>query len=184
MSATLTVVSHAATAATRMAAFPRDEPVERSLDVAGPGRVDSASRGPETRCAQTAAALGVSAEIDDRLRDCDYGRWRGRRLDEVAGAEPEEVARWLTDPKAAPHGGESIVDLLARVADWLDDLQPGRRIVAVTHPAVVKAMIVTTLGADPPAFWRIDVTPLSRTVFRGGPHRWNLRWITANELSE
>jgi broad specificity phosphatase PhoE len=184
MSSTLTVVSHAATAATRMAAFPRDEPVERSLDVAGPGRVDHAARGPETRCAQTAAALGLTPEVDDRLRDCDYGRWRGRTLEEVAGAEPDEVARWLTDPKAAPHGGESIVDLLARVADWLDDLQPGRRIVAVTHPAVVKAMIVNTLGADPPAFWRIDVAPLSRTVFRGGPHRWNLRWITTSELSE
>ncbi|WP_436497662.1 histidine phosphatase family protein [Actinokineospora sp. HUAS TT18] len=178
MSRTLTVVSHAATAATRLAAFPDDEPVERP-DIDGSVSADTAVRGPESRCAQTAAALGLSAESDDRLRDCDFGRWRGRTLDEVAAAEPDAMALWLTDPAAAPHGGESLLELLDRVGSWLDAPPEGRRTAAVTHPAVVKAMIVHALGAEPSAFWRIDIAPLSRTILRGGPGRWTLRWLTA-----
>ncbi|HVK26011.1 MAG TPA: histidine phosphatase family protein [Actinokineospora sp.] len=177
MSRTLTVVSHAATAATRLAAFPDDEPVERP-GAEGGLSADVAVRGPESRCAQTAAALGLSAESDDRLRDCDYGRWRGRTLDDVAAAEPDAVAVWLTDPAAAPHGGESLLDLLDRVGGWLDAPPDGRRTAAVTHPAVAKAMIVRALGAEPSAFWRIDIAPLSRTILRGEPGRWTLRWLT------
>ncbi|MDQ3403567.1 MAG: histidine phosphatase family protein [Actinomycetota bacterium] len=180
MSLTLTLLSHGVTAATLAAAFPADEGIERDRPLADPGRADVVLRGPERRCAHTAAALGLSADRDDRLRDADYGRWRGRSLDEVAADEPDAVALWLTDPASAPHGGESVVDLVARVGGWLRERPLGvRRTVAVTHPAVVKAAIVSVLDAKPTAFWRIDVTPGSRTVLRGGPGRWTLRWLTS-----
>jgi broad specificity phosphatase PhoE len=184
----MTVISHASTVATRVAAFPGDEPIERPPNGGGLGRMDTAVRGPEKRCAQTATALGIGLElpagIDERLRDCDYGRWRGRSLDDVAAAEPHDLTRWLTDPASAPHGGESIVDLLARVGGWLDAPRAGRRIAVITHPAVIKAMIVHVLRADPSAFWRIDIAPLSRTVLRGEPGRWTLRWLTADESAD
>ncbi|SDC13852.1 histidine phosphatase family protein [Actinokineospora iranica] len=183
MSARLILVCHGATAATRAAAFPADEPLERNAvaaATAGPplGQVDEALCAPALRCAQTAAALGLLAKPDEGLRDADFGRWRGHALDELAVAEPDELTRWLTDPRAAPHGGESVVDLVARVGRWLDDRPTeSPRTVAVTHPAVVKAALIHALGADPSAFWRIDVAPLSRTILRGGPGRWTLRWI-------
>ena len=46
---------------------------------------------------------------------------------------------------------------------------------AVTHPAVIRAVILIALDAPPKSFWRIDIAPASRTVlhFRG---RWTLRW--------
>ncbi|GLZ40231.1 histidine phosphatase family protein [Actinokineospora sp. NBRC 105648] len=183
MSARLVLVCHGATAATRAAAFPADEELDAAAIAAaagGPplGRVGTALRGPAEPCAQTAAALGLDALVDDRLRDADFGDWRGRALDEVAAAEPDGLTRWLTDPGAAPHGGESVLELVDRVGGWLDE-RPAtdRHTVAVTHPAVVKAALVHALRADPGAFWRIDVAPLSRTVVRGGPGRWTLRWI-------
>ena len=83
---------------------------------------------------------------------------------------------WLTDPTQAPHGGESIVDLVQRVRGWLDSLTDRRgRLVAVTHPGIVRAAIIVALNAPPKAFWRIDVAPVSRTVMhlRGGA--WTLR---------
>ncbi|MBM7775191.1 broad specificity phosphatase PhoE [Actinokineospora baliensis] len=181
------LLCHGATSATRAAAFPGDEPL---LDPAaatatplqrgvGTDRADLVLRGPALRCAQTAAALGLDAAPDERLRDLDHGSWRGRALDEVAAADPDGMARWLTDPEAAPHGGESVADLTRRVGGWLDDLPIGARTVAVTHPAVVKAAIAHALGAGPTAFWRVDVAPLSRTALRGGAGRWALRWIVA-----
>ena len=48
--------------------------------------------------------------MEPRLADLDCGRWRGETLDSI---QPEELEVWLTDPGQAPHGGESIVDLLA-----------------------------------------------------------------------
>ncbi len=179
------LVCHGSTAATRAAAFAADEPLDDAALTAaadGPkvGRVEVAVRGPALRCAQTAAALGLAAEPVEALRDLDAGRWRGRALDELAVAEPDELTVWLTDPKATPHGGESVVDLIARVGGWLDG-QKARRTVAVTHPAVVKAALVHALGAEPAAFWRIDLAPLSRTTLRGGPGRWTLRWLVAGD---
>jgi broad specificity phosphatase PhoE len=127
-------------------------------------------------CRQTAAALGLTATVDDALRDLDHGRWRGSSLDEVAAAEPLAVRSWLTDPAAAPHGGESVVALLGRVAAWLDALPRTReRIVVVTHPSVVKAAVVHAILATPLSFWRFDVPPLSHTVLSGRPSSWTLR---------
>ncbi|HEV2783977.1 MAG TPA: histidine phosphatase family protein, partial [Actinophytocola sp.] len=167
MTTRVLLVCHAATSATRRAAFPDDEPIERPpLPMAE--RVDLALTGPGTPCRQTAADLGLKPTIEERLRECDYGRWRGHTLAELTESEPEAVQRWRTDPTSAPHGGESTLDLLGRVANWLDELPTiYNRIAAVTHPSVIKAAIVHAIRATPESFWRIDIRPLSRTVLSG-----------------
>jgi broad specificity phosphatase PhoE len=182
VSTRLVLVCHAATAATRAAAFPADEPLDEHglADAAACDgalrRVESVSCGPALRCAQTAAALGLAATPDPALADCDLGRWQGRAYDEVAAAEPDAIAAWLTDPAAAPHGGESVDDVLTRARAWLRALPPTTgTVVAVTHPAVIRAMIIDAIAATSTSFWRIDVTPLTQTVLRGGGARWTLR---------
>ncbi|MGP3923279.1 histidine phosphatase family protein [Streptomyces sp. 8N616] len=133
-------------------------------------------RGPSTRCRQTAEALGLDAEPEPALRDCDMGRWRGRALADLAAAEPEGLAAWTSDPAAAPHGGESVLELCGRIAAWLDDLPADAgRTVAIAEPAVVRAAILHALSAPPQSFWRIDVPPLSATRLVGRTGRWNLR---------
>jgi broad specificity phosphatase PhoE len=83
---------------------------------------------------------------------------------------------WLTDPSAAPHGGESVIDLVDRVSGWMDSLTADRaRLVAVTHPAVIRAAILIALDAPPKSFWRIDIAPASRTVMHFRGHAWALR---------
>ncbi|MEV7009077.1 histidine phosphatase family protein [Streptosporangium sp. NPDC051022] len=176
----LLLICHASTRATARAAFPGDEPLdgpglrraEALAPAMGPAR---AVRAGELRCAQTAEALGLRAEPDPLLADCDYGRWSGRTLAEIEAAEPEALAAWLTDPAAAPHGGESIIDLLGRVAGWLSALEPGRT-VAVTHAAVVRAAVVHAVGAPASAFWRVDVAPLARVELTGRAGRWRLSY--------
>ncbi len=46
---------------------------------------------------------------------------------------------------------------------------------AVTHPAVVRAAMLIALDAPPKSFWRIDVTPVSRTALHFRGHAWKLR---------
>jgi broad specificity phosphatase PhoE len=175
----LTLISHADTAAVREARFPSDEPLDerghrRAAAAAGAVRSDRPGRhGGTLRTRQTAEALGLAAVPDPGLRDLDVGRWRGRRLEELP---EEEVHAWLADPAAAPHGGESVCHLLGRVGDWLDRcLDDGGAVVAVTHPAVIRAALVTALRMPPAMFWRIDVPPLSTTLMHGRAGAWTLR---------
>lgn len=171
----LTLVSHAMTDAMAAGRFPDDEPLNAlgrsQVDVAT-DRLDEALTAPETRARQTAELMGVRAAVDERLADLDAGWWKGL---ELGGPAPEELAVWVGQPESAPHGGESVSDLIVRVRTWMDDVgRTPRRLVAVTHPAVVRAAVLIALDAPPKSFWRIDVAPASRTTlhFR---HRWTLR---------
>ncbi len=49
------------------------------------------------------------------------------------------------------------------------------RLVAVAHPAVIRAAILIALDAPPKSFWRIDIAPVSRTVMHFRGHAWTLR---------
>ncbi|MDN3024227.1 histidine phosphatase family protein [Streptomyces sp. S.PB5] len=131
---------------------------------------------PTVRCRETAAALGLHAEDAMALAALDAGRWRGSTLADVSAKEPESLARWLTDPDAAPHGGESVRAVCDRAGAWLDSLagEPGRAI-AVAEPELVRAAVVRALGAPESAFWRTDVPPLTAVELSGRAERWNVR---------
>jgi len=127
------------------------------------------------RAVQTAQALLLDATVDPLLRECDYGRWSGLSLDDVEAQEPEAIVEWMRDPAAAPHGGESTLALMARVAAWLDAQKeiPGR-VVAVTHAAVIRAAVVHAIGTGAASMARIDIAPLSIVRLSGHDDRWNL----------
>lgn len=174
----LTLVCQAATEATRRAAFPDDEPIEagglrRAAAVAAElPRHPRVWVSPARAAGETMAALQLQGVVVAALGDCDYGAWRGIGLEAVP---PDGLAAWLSDPDAAPHGGESLTALFARVAEWLEtDLGDGP-VVAVTHAAVVRAAILHVLEARASAFWRIDVAPLSLVRLQRSGGRWTLR---------
>lgn len=174
----MTLVSHAMTDAMAAGRFPTDEPLNavghRQVDAAiDLGVTDTALTGPEKRARQTAELLGLRAVVEPKLADLDCGRWRG---DVLGGVLPADLAVWLTDASRAPHGGESVVELVNRVRGWMDTLTATRtRLVAVTHPAVIRAAILIALDAPPKSFWRIDIAPVSRTVLHFRGHAWTLR---------
>jgi broad specificity phosphatase PhoE len=181
MTTRLKLLCHASTAAVRTSAFPADEP----LDAQGRQKLTAFSRhllrsdrcftSPALRASQTAEMLGLVAAIEPALRDCDYGQWTGRSLEEVQAQNPEAVAEWLGNPEAAPHGGESVVALIARVSAWMDaQKQAPGTVVAVTHASVIRAAIVCALKAESQSFWHIDIAPLSLTRLSGHHGRWTL----------
>ncbi|MGW0666254.1 histidine phosphatase family protein [Streptomyces sp. NPDC002746] len=183
MTVRVMLISPAMNAALREARFAGDAP----LDASGHRQARSAAgvvpaadrylRGPSLRCAATAAALGLRSDPEPALRDWEMGRWSGAPLSEVSADEPDGVAAWLTDPSAAPHGGESLLELCARVGAWLDSSHGsgGERVLVVAEPAVVRAATVHALDLPPQAFWRLDVAPLTVTELSGRSGRWNLR---------
>ncbi|MFW0754928.1 histidine phosphatase family protein [Pseudomonas sp. H11T01] len=177
----LTLICHARTVAQKLARFPLDESLEMDWQVAQGSRAGDFKRAPqllrapEARAKQTAGLFGAEIEIVPALRDCDFGRWQGLRIDDLQKNEPEALQAWLTDHSSAPHGGESVAQLCERVADWLETLRstPGH-FVAITHPFVIRAAIMHVMQCPPAAFNVIDVEPLSATELRFNG-RWRLR---------
>ena len=94
----------------------------------------------------------------------------------MSAEEPEALARWLSDPEAAPHGGESVRAVCDRVGSWLEAVARDEgRTVAVAEPEIVRAAVVRALRAPESAFWRTDVPPLSAVELSGRAGRWNVR---------
>lgn len=181
MAARLHLLCSASTYSVRSVAFSADEPLDpqgqESLSRLA-GRLpsfDDALRSPALCAAQTAEALAPDAKIDPLLRDCDFGRWAGRSFINVRAEEPDALARWLQDPGAAPHDGESFADVISRVGAWLDGfLESSGTILAVTHPTIIRAAIAYALGAGPQSLRHLDIGPLSRAKLSGGGGRWTL----------
>ncbi|MEU8151214.1 histidine phosphatase family protein [Nonomuraea sp. NPDC048901] len=138
---------------------------------------------PSVAARQTAAALGREACVVAALAEADHGRWRGLPYGRVAREEPDALASWLADPDAAPHGGESLAVLAARVAGWLDSVRAEPEAVAVCDAGAIRAALGHALGLDPLRAARFDLAPLSvteLTVTRGG---WRVAHVNRKILS-
>jgi broad specificity phosphatase PhoE len=88
-------------------------------------RIDRIVASPMLRALETAqvVAAGRPIEVDERLRELDYGRWEGLSHAEADARDPELRARWEADP-ATTHspGGECGDDVAARALRFLVDL--------------------------------------------------------------
>ncbi|WP_067677029.1 histidine phosphatase family protein [Nocardia miyunensis] len=174
----LTLVTHAITDAVRAARFPLDEPldireVERGGELPDPLRADLVQVGPEARAAQTASLFGLDGVTEPALADLNSGSWAGSSMDAIPG---DQLMDWLTDPEFRSHGGESVTDLLSRTRTWMAAVATRQcRVVAFTHPGVVRACILLALAAPPTSFWRLDIPPLSTTTLHFRGNAWTVR---------
>ncbi|MFC0051197.1 histidine phosphatase family protein [Streptomyces actinomycinicus] len=138
-------------------------------------------RSPSAGSALTAAALGLEATVEPALRDIDYGTWRGRTAAGIAAADPHGYSAWLTDPDAAPHGGETVHQLCRRTAHWLRTLPvDSGRVLAVADPAVVQALLVHALSAPVRLFGRLRLPPLFVVCLTGCDGDWTVRSADAS----
>jgi broad specificity phosphatase PhoE len=125
-----------------------------------PARVVSS---PLRRTRETAAALGLPVDVDDRWVELDYGDLDGTPVRDV----PADVwAAWRADLDLAPGGGESLSALGSRVreacADVADEAAE-RDVIVVTHVSPVKASLAWALGVGDDVTWRAYVAPASIT---------------------
>ncbi|MFF7706619.1 histidine phosphatase family protein [Pseudomonas sp. NPDC007930] len=127
---------------------------------------------PEPRAQASAAGLG-QAEQCEALRDVNLGEWAGRRLSTLEQHQPAALGQWLVEPAFTPPGGESLLQLGERLGAWLATLGPGSY-TAVTHPAVIRALLISALALPPACFNRLDVAPWAALQLSRHGH-WRLR---------
>jgi broad specificity phosphatase PhoE len=173
----LLIVAHAATQGVHDLVF-TDQSELAHPDLVEPiaDRVASWSCGPELACLQTARLLGGEPEVITAFAALDAGSWTGRTVQDVAAADPEGLSRWLSDPCARPHGGESLEQLIGRVAHCCDsrEWRDGRNVLVVA-PLVGRALAVHALGAAPGVIFRIDLAPLHRVGLSRSGTGWRLQ---------
>jgi broad specificity phosphatase PhoE len=93
------------------------------------------------RARETAAIVGervgLEPVIEPRVRECGWGAWEGRLVEDIAREEPEQWQAWLEAgasfrfPSAPDKPGESLSEHMARTTAALDDIRRG------TLPALV-----------------------------------------------
>ena len=181
----LTLVAHAATAAASRLVLgdlgpvlPGRLPSLPLRERAGPAE---AWCGPEPACLGTAAALGLAVRVVPALAGLDHGRWTGRGLAEVADDDPAGLAAWTSDPDARPHGGESVTELVARVAGPLEELTvPGApaQAVWVATPLTCRAVVVAALAAPASVVLGLDVAHAGTVALSRSAGRWRLQGLS------
>ena len=125
---------------------------------------------PLLRATQTAQEVaevtGAPVVTDEGFRETDFGAWDGLTFAEVRQRWPADVTAWLADPAVAPPGGESLVEVGARVTEALHRVLTGHQqqtILIVSHVTPIKTLVAAALLAPPAALYRmhLDVAALS-----------------------
>ncbi|TGO04141.1 MSMEG_4193 family putative phosphomutase [Serinibacter arcticus] len=139
---------------------------------------------PLERCRQTtqhileAQSRTPTFTLDPELTECDYGRWQGRTLAELA---TEDLwSRVQSQPSAVVFpGGESMTGMQARSVEAIRrrdaaieaEHGPQAVWVAVSHGDIIKSILADALGMHLDLFQRIDVGPASVSIVRYGTNR-------------
>lgn len=125
------------------------------------------------RAATTAKALGRPVEPDPAWREIDVGAWEGLTMAEVGERFPEQIAALQERRPIAVGGGESWLDVFARVdrgiASIRERLGGGGRAVVFTHGGIIAALLAGLLGARDRSPWPLGrIRNTARTILRFG----------------
>ena len=105
-----------------------------------------------SRAEDTATVLAAEAEmpllIDKRLRETHLGKWQGLTHAEVEELWPGGIQTWRGNPEWAPPGGESRVEVAARAAHVVAELDAAGHGSAVlcTHGGLIAGLTPLLLG--------------------------------------
>src|SRR5262249_38049084 len=98
------------------------------------------------------ARLGLPTRVDARLKERSYGDWEGLTLAEIEQRWPDEWAERHRDPfHFRPPSGESLADLVARIAAAVDEVSghESERVAVVSHGMTGRALLTHVLGLTP-----------------------------------
>lgn len=106
---------------------------------------------PLRRCADLAAKLasGLSQKpvvFDERLVEMHFGQWELQPWSDIARCE---IEAWANDVAIyRPGGGDSVLQMAARVRDFHDELLRGRHAdaVIVCHAGTIRLLLACRLG--------------------------------------
>ncbi|WP_405538511.1 MSMEG_4193 family putative phosphomutase [Streptomyces sp. NBC_00075] len=133
---------------------------------------------PLQRCQETVRPLldarpELRAHTEERISECDYGDWSGRKLAELMDEPLMQVVQSHPTAAAFP-GGESMRAMQTRAAEavreWNARVEAHHGSDAVylmcSHGDIIKSLVADALGLHLDLFQRVSVDPCSITAIR------------------
>ena len=128
-----------------------------------------------SRAHDTAQAVahphGLAVQTHTGLRERCFGRFEGQTWAELETRFPEETLLWRQRaPGFAPPGGESLLQLQARVVATVTELarrHPGEQVLLVAHGGVLDILYraATRLDLQAPRSWAMTNTAVNRLLW-------------------
>jgi alpha-ribazole phosphatase/probable phosphoglycerate mutase len=127
---------------------------------------DAVYSSPRIRALDTARAIAADVQIDDDLRELDFGELEGRTYDEIAATEPDLYQAWMERPTTVTFpGGESFALLKERALAALDRIRAAHECaVVVTHGGIIRAALAEWLSMPDEAIFRLDQSYCGVTI--------------------
>lgn len=135
---------------------------ERLAETWGALEFDAIYASPLKRAHDTAKptvlAKEMALQLDARLAEIHHGAWEGSPAAVIREQYADEYLAWRTEPhRVKMPDGESLEDVARRVNDFLQDLYAEHddgSILVVVHDAILRVIILQTLGMGLEYFWR------------------------------
>jgi broad specificity phosphatase PhoE len=125
-------------------------------------------------------------EVEPGLTEQDLGEWQGLRHADLPArlADPAHPF-WPLGAAETPPGGESMVQVMARVGDTMERLAEAhgeRDVICISHGGAIRAAVAHALGVDAQACLHLSIQNLSLTVLERFEAGW--RVVTVNDGAE
>ena len=136
-------------------------------------RLDAIYSSPLDRAVETAEKIarrsGIdSVNISEPLNELDFGDWTGASVASLEGDPVWQDFNTVRDRTPIP-GGESILDVQARIADELKRLalkHENGAVAIVSHADVIRMALAYFIGLDLNRVQQIDIAPCSVTMLQ------------------
>jgi len=135
--------------------------------LAGLARIRAVYASPMERTVETAGPIARACELRVRrspgLVECDFGRWTGRKLENLRRRKEWTAVQRHPSGFRFP-GGESFAEMQARALDAVAAIcarHAGETVVAVSHADVIKAVAASAAGTPLGRVQRIVISPCS-----------------------
>ncbi len=147
--------------------------------VVGKWKIEAVYVSPKLRARMTSEpacrALGLTAHVEEGLREIGYGTWEGRHESEIRASDPLAYAAWTGDPGTrSPPGGESGFTIAARampIVARIAESHAGGEVVVFSHKATIRIITCALLGVPISRFRdRIACPTASITTFTFSAH--------------
>ena len=143
--------------------------------LAGLNRIKAVYASPMERTVETAAPIARACTLRVRrspgLVECDFGRWTGRKLQNLRRRKEWTTVQRHPSGFRFP-GGESFAEMQARALEAVAAIcarHAGETVVAVSHADVIKAVAAAAAGTPLDLFQRIVISPCSVTAIAYQP---------------
>ena len=128
-------------------------------------KFDRVYSSPFVRAVETMKVLGLEGEIEDSIREIEFGVLENKSYEMINGEYPEEAGKWAKDPfHYAVPGGETIFDAYERVRKFLNKLiEKDEDVLLVCHDGVIR-MALSFVFDNPEYYFRFKADNLSVNI--------------------